>query len=144
IDSLGTYTYSVGGNSICGPSSSTVTVISNPIADAGSDGSIDVCNNGVAVDLFNSLGGAPTPGGIWSPALASGAGIFDPAIDAPGSYTYELSGDSFCGTDTSTVNVTITEAPNVSGLTVTVDSICLGEPSLVSLSGGSQLANGQY
>src|SRR5690606_42019885 len=38
IDSLGTYTYSVGGNSICGPSSSTVTVISNPIADAGSDG----------------------------------------------------------------------------------------------------------
>ena len=34
------------------------------------------------------MSGTPDTGGTWSPALASGSGIFDPAVDTAGVYTY--------------------------------------------------------
>ena len=144
VDAPGTYTYTIGASSSCGAASSTVTVSFIPVVNAGDDGTLTICTNDTPVDLFNSLGGTPTAGGTWAPALASGTGIFDPAIDAPGIYTYSLSGSTFCGSDSSTVTVTVNTPPDVTGLTLTVATICLGESSLVTISGATQLADGQY
>ena len=47
-------------------------------------------------DLFTLLGTADT-GGTWSPTLTSGTGVFDPLLDAEGTYTYSLI--NACGID---------------------------------------------
>jgi len=43
-------------------------------------------------------------------ALTSGTGVFDPLVDASGKYIYSLT--NACGTFTSEVDVTVTQAPN--------------------------------
>ncbi|MCK0127021.1 hypothetical protein MWU76_21715, partial [Gelidibacter sp. F2691] len=87
----------VAGISPCGEASATVTVKINPEAEPGTNGTLIVCADGSPEDLFMSLGGTPQTGGTWSPALASGTGIFDPAKDAAGIYTYSVSGITPCG-----------------------------------------------
>jgi surface protein len=67
---------------------SIVTILPPP--NAGGSGSVTFCANDVPVDLFNSLAGAPDPGGIWTPPLTSGTGVFDPNLDPPGIYTYTI------------------------------------------------------
>ncbi|MCK0127022.1 hypothetical protein MWU76_21720, partial [Gelidibacter sp. F2691] len=44
--------------------------------------------------------------------LASGTGIFDPAKDAAGIYTYSVSGITPCGDSSSTVTVTVNPLSN--------------------------------
>ena len=144
VDAPGTYTYTVAGTPPCGDASATVTVSISPVPDAGTNGSLNICENDVPVDLFDSLGGTPETGGTWSPALASGSGIFDPAVDAPGTYTYSLTGPGFCGEDFSTVEVSITNAPEVTGISVIANDVCLGEDASVILSGATQLTDGDY
>src|SRR5690606_26739186 len=119
------YTYTVAGTSPCGDATSTVTVTINPLADAGSNGSLLLCSNEDPQDLFDSLGGTPETGGTWSPALTSGTGIFDPAQDTAGIYTYTVQGKTPCGDASATVNVTVNTAsePGTNGnLMVCVDS----------------------
>ncbi|MGH1386626.1 hypothetical protein, partial [Kordia sp.] len=50
--------------------------------------------------------GMPDTGGIWSPALTSGTGIFDPTTDASGIYTYTIN-NGICGDVSAQVNVTV-------------------------------------
>ncbi|MFN3755231.1 gliding motility-associated C-terminal domain-containing protein, partial [Flavobacterium sp.] len=111
IDTAGTYTYTIVGTSPCPSSSASVEVIVNPIPDAGIDGTLPICSNQNSVDLFASLSGTPQIGGTWSPALDSGTGIFNPAVDPSGVYTYTVPGISPCVDDTSTVTVTVTPGP---------------------------------
>jgi gliding motility-associated-like protein len=123
IDPQGTYTYSFPGDSVCPPSSATVTVIVNQLPDAGQDASIELCSNETnLLDLFNILGGSPDAGGVWSPNLTSGTGVFDPQQDAAGIYTYTLAGTSPCPDVSATVEVIIIEEPNA-GISSTID-IC--------------------
>ncbi|WP_299111943.1 gliding motility-associated C-terminal domain-containing protein [uncultured Winogradskyella sp.] len=111
IDSEGTYTYTISNT--CGTSSATVEVLFNGLNDAGTNGSIELCINDSPVDLFNSLGGTPQAGGTWSPTLFSGTGIFDPATDIAGIYTYTISSSSAnCPNATAEVEVTFIDAPN--------------------------------
>ncbi|EPR74970.1 conserved hypothetical protein, secreted [Winogradskyella psychrotolerans RS-3] len=108
-DPEGNYTYTL--TSSCGSSTATVDVSFSSTNNAGTDGSVDFCSTDTAVDLFNSLGGTPDVGGSWSPALTSGTGVFDPSIDAAGSYTYTISSPS-CPDATATVIVSLSQEPD--------------------------------
>ena len=66
-----------------------------------------MCSTDPSTDLFNQLG--EDAGGVWSPALSSGTGIFDPSIDAGGTYTYTATNS--CGPSTADVVVTVTSNP---------------------------------
>jgi gliding motility-associated-like protein len=145
IDTAGTYTYSVGPDACGNSNTATVTVTIIPGPEAGENGILNGCSNGVPVDLFLSLGGTPDSGGTWSPALASGTGVFDPAVDAPGVYTYTVGPDSCGSTDTAEVAVVIVEAPDIDGMSISVDAVtCFGLPVFVELTNALNLSNGNY
>lgn len=111
VNGAGTYqfTYYVPASSPCVDDSTLITVTIEDPLSAGTDNTLDVCSNNGTTDLFTLLGSADT-GGTWSPAMASGTGVFDPLVDAQGSYTYSLT--NACGTFSSKVDVTVTQAPN--------------------------------
>ncbi|KAA1246390.1 choice-of-anchor L domain-containing protein [Aquimarina sp. RZ0] len=88
-----------------------VTII--PVLNAGEPGTVDICVNDVAIDLFTILGGTPDIGGIWDPLLTSGTGVFDPVTDAAGIYTYTVTSENNCGTDQATVTVTTIQVPTI-------------------------------
>ncbi|KJD35530.1 hypothetical protein PW52_10605, partial [Tamlana sedimentorum] len=105
------FTYSVAATAPCSSDSVTIQVTVEEPLNAGTDGTpLDLCSNNGTVDLFSELGGTPEAGGIWTPALASGTGVFDPLVDAPGTYVYSLS--NVCGTASSSIDVSVTIAPN--------------------------------
>jgi mucin-2 len=119
VDAAGIYTYTFSGNQPCDDDTAIVTVTVNPIPDAGTDGTAIFCTNYAPSDLFANLGGTPQPGGTWSPALASGTGVFNPLVDAAGTYTYTVGG-GLCSTDTATVAVQVFQSPNAGGLGATL------------------------
>ncbi|WP_372936182.1 gliding motility-associated C-terminal domain-containing protein [Seonamhaeicola sp.] len=126
--SAGTYsfTYTITASSPCVDDSETITVTIEEPLDAGTDGApLDLCSNNGTIDLFTQLGGTPDSGGTWSPAMASGTGVFNPLVDAPGTYTYTLSNG--CGTVSSSIDVAVTLAPNA-GADATVDLCVIDEP----------------
>ncbi|HEX9981171.1 MAG TPA: gliding motility-associated C-terminal domain-containing protein [Flavobacterium sp.] len=114
VDAPGIYTYTFFGNQPCDNDTAIITVTVNPVPDAGTDGTAFFCTNYPASDLFASLGGTPQTGGTWSPALASGTGMFNPLVDAPGTYTYTVGG-GLCATSTATVTVSVVQSPNAGG-----------------------------
>ncbi|MBZ0206653.1 MAG: proprotein convertase P-domain-containing protein, partial [Flavobacteriales bacterium] len=129
------------------PATDCVTITVDNDVDAGSNGSITVCENGAAVDLFGELGGTPEAGGTWtSPSAAAHSGSFMPASDAPGVYTYTVTGAGACGSSsaTSTVTVTVSAMPNA-GLDGTL-SACTsdGVQSLIGALAGSPSAGGTW
>lgn len=108
VDAAGTYTYTATNS--CGNASADVVVSVTISPDAGTNGTLTLCDSDPATDLYNSLGGSPDMGGTWSPALTSGTGMFDPAVDASGIYTYTVTNS--CGTVTADVDVTVTAIPD--------------------------------
>ena len=106
--------------------SDTMTIVVNPLPNTGTNGAISLCTTDPSTDLFNQLGGSPNVGGIWSPAMASGTGVFNPAVDAAGTYTYTVTNS--CGTSSSDVIVTITSCTlPTAGYTVSDSIICEGD-----------------
>ncbi|MBP7513518.1 MAG: hypothetical protein KA791_03155, partial [Flavobacteriales bacterium] len=103
----GPYTYTVAGTPPCGNDQAVVTVAQvNPV-NAGTDGSVTVCGDGAAIDLFASLGGGPGAGGTWTdPGGAANSNIYTPGTSTPGSYTYTLNAAAPCINDQATVLVT--------------------------------------
>ena len=119
IDIAGIYTYTFFGNQPCDNDTANVTVTVNPIPYAGTNGIKIFCTNDLPQDLFASLGGSPQLGGIWTPALSSTTGIFNPLVDVSGSYTYSVGGN-LCSTATAVVDVTVYQSPNAGGLGATL------------------------
>ncbi|WP_298550050.1 gliding motility-associated C-terminal domain-containing protein [uncultured Algibacter sp.] len=104
------FTYYIIASAPCVDASTTITVTIEEPLDAGTDGTpLNLCSNNGTVNLFDQLGGTPETGGSWNPTLTN-SGIFDPLIDAPGTYTYTL--ENSCGTFSSDINVAVTLAPN--------------------------------
>ncbi len=111
IDPAGTYIYSVSG-APCPDSTANVIVTFSTPPNAGENGTLSICNSGSSVDLFTVLGGTPDNGGIWSPPLNSGTGVFDPAVDTPGTYTYSITATPPCPSNSAEIMVSVTNNPN--------------------------------
>ncbi|MCB0765329.1 MAG: proprotein convertase P-domain-containing protein, partial [Flavobacteriales bacterium] len=113
VDPIGVYTYTVGGAGACGaPVSSTVTVAVSALPNAGTPTSLAVCSSDGAQDLFPLLGGGAMAGGTWSGPSGAFPGTYDPAVHAPGTYTYTVTGMAPCPNATATVAVTEDTPPN--------------------------------
>ncbi|MBK9762174.1 MAG: gliding motility-associated C-terminal domain-containing protein [Flavobacteriales bacterium] len=138
----GPYTYTVTGVAPCTNASATVTVNETGNPDAGTDGSITVCGNGAEVSLFGQLGGSPDAGGTWSGGLVGG--IYDPAVNGPGNFTYTLAAVAPCLGDVSTVTVTEnapTDAGSDGSLTICTSSAAV---ALINSLGGSPQGVGTW
>lgn len=113
----GTYHVIVTSSTGC-IDTATVDLTMVPPPDGGTDESITLCPGDDLVDLFELLGGTPDVSGSWTPVLSLGTGLFDPALDAPGTYTYTVSGQAPCTDASATVTVTMA-APTVAQLQAT-------------------------
>ena len=143
IDKSGVYTYAFSGTEPCSNDTATVTVTVNPLPDAGENAAASICSNVDSKDLFTFLGGTPQAGGTWSPALASGSGIFNPAIDKAGVYTYTV-GNPFCNPDSADVTVTIVPGPDA-GVSGNITFCATNAPQDLFLSlGGTPQVGGTW
>lgn len=100
VNSGSTYTYTVDATSPCSnPATSTVTVTEETAPNAGTNGSLTICqgNSPSETELFNALGGNPDNGGTWS-----NSGLV---------YTYTVTNQCLIEAS-STVNITEETAPN--------------------------------
>ncbi len=105
--SAGTYTVEVTDFSGCRATAGTEVFNTDVPPNAGTNGNLAFCPASAPANLFQALGGNPDPGGTWQPALASGNGIFDPALDAAGTYLYTVSGTGACGDASASVTVSV-------------------------------------
>ncbi|WP_216746053.1 gliding motility-associated C-terminal domain-containing protein, partial [Paucihalobacter ruber] len=146
VDPEGTYTYTVvSPNSACADATATVTVSFEVPPSAGTDAGLSICADDTSTfDLFNSLGGTPDTNGTWSPALSSGTGVFDPSVDPEGTYTYTVAASDCGPQDFAEVTVSFLPNPDISNLVILIDDICEGEDVTVSISGMTNLENGNY
>jgi hypothetical protein len=80
--------------------------------DAGEDAVLQICSNDDPFQLFPLLGGTPQAGGSWtSPPNLPHSGVYDPATDAPGCYTYTVDAVG-CASATAQVCVGVITAPD--------------------------------
>ncbi|HRH70488.1 MAG TPA: HYR domain-containing protein, partial [Flavobacteriales bacterium] len=105
-------TYMIPATSACPAyiTSANVTITQAPWA--GTNGSLSICSNAAPVNLFGSLNGNPGNSGSWTnPVNAAHSGVYDPAIDGPGAYTYTMAGGPGCAAHSAAVQVTESTMP---------------------------------
>jgi len=90
--------------------------------NAGTNTTKNTCKNEVPFDLFTLLGTGVTTSGTWSPALASGTGVFNPAVDVTGTYTYTIPASGVCPALSSSVVVNNYDIPTL--VTITDLKVC--------------------
>ena len=135
------YVRAEGSCNTTGCASVAITVTSG--ANAGTDGTIDVCYGSMSFDMFTILGGSPDAGGIWIDGSGNTvSSIFDPSTQTSGVFTYTVTGSGSCGDDSSTVTVTVNPLPTVSftGL----DSTYCGSGGDYIVLTGNQAPNGTF
>lgn len=107
--------YFAGNASGTCPDRTPVNVVLLDTPNAGRTSNITVCSNDEPFDLIDrinpSILGAPDRDGTFSPALASGSSIFNPALDAAQQYIYTVTRGT-CPEDDSRITVNINQAPN--------------------------------
>jgi len=111
VDAAGIYNYSYIGT--CAIIDVDIDVSIQTASVAGNNNSTIVCSNESSFDLFNLLGPTAEIGGTWSPSLASGTGIFNPAVDLSGIYTYTIAASGVCNAISATVDVTNNTQPTI-------------------------------
>ncbi|MCB9165500.1 MAG: hypothetical protein H6592_13890 [Flavobacteriales bacterium] len=83
-----------------------ITVLAAP--NAGTGVSITVCAYDASFALFDLLSGSPESSGVWNdPEGAVHSGSFDPAVDEPGLYTYEVVGEAPCDPDRAFIAIAV-------------------------------------
>lgn len=123
----GPYVYHVAGQAPCATATATVTVTVRAAPNAGTSVTVTKCSNAASFSLRSQLGGTPAATGTWKGPdnLPFPSGTFVPGTDPPGTYTYTVTGMSPCSPATSTVNVSVIQAPDA-GLDSTF-SVCSSE-----------------
>lgn len=126
IDAPGVYNYSYIATCAIIDVDITVTIEQAPVA--GTDTAIIVCADENAFDLFPLLGTTADINGVWSPALSSGSGIYNPAVDPSGVYTYTIPSSGVCAAISATVEVTNNPLPLIAPIAdfVLCDDAVLG------------------
>ena len=133
VDVDGTYTYTLTNS--CGTFTNQVEVTVTLAPNAGTDNTLAICVGDATTDLFTLLGTGAQSGGTWSPALDSGTGLFDPAIDTSGTYTYTVTAVSPCSPDsTANVVVTVNDSPTVIVLDANPEFCLADSPTVDDLS----------
>ena len=112
----GTYTYTHAASGVCPSSSAEVVVTEEPAQNAGTNGTLTICEGETVTttQLFNALGGNPDSGGTWSPTPAGA-----------GTYTYTLSATANC--PAASAQVVVSEEPAQNAGTNGTLTICEGE-----------------
>ena len=144
VDPAGIYTYTLSGSVSCPGDSATVTVNVVQSLNAGVDATKTFCQSEPSFNLFTLLGTTANTGGTWSPALSSGTGFFNPAIDPSGVYTYTLISTNICPNDTATVTVIVDKLPTITLANVVIGTICLDNVGIISITNATNLSNGTY
>ncbi|MCO6499964.1 MAG: gliding motility-associated C-terminal domain-containing protein [Vicingus serpentipes] len=125
----GIYTDTLVGASVGGCDSivtTDLTIVFPP--NAGTSSLVMICSDDLPFNLFDSLGGTPDGGGVWSPTLNSGTGVYAPNVDPTGIYTYTVT-NSPCPSAFSTVTVSMMSGPTI-GITTTDDDCGNGQGSI--------------
>lgn len=124
LNPAGTYTYSfsIACDGITIPENVDVNVTIQQAPNAGTNNTKTVCQNDAAFDLFPLLGSGVVTGGVWSPALNSGTSMYNPAVDAGGTYTYTIMGTGAC--QTVSANIVITNNPIPQLVTIEPIKLC--------------------
>lgn len=119
-----------------------IQAVTTTPANAGNNGTVNICPEGSPVNLFSSLGGTPATNGTWSgPSTLTGGylGTFNPAVNTAGVYTYTVSGgSSVCGAGGSpaTATVTVTLNPTSNATITPAGPFCITDGA-VTLSAAS-------
>lgn len=111
VDTAGLYNYKYTGD--CELVDVDINVTIQQANYVGNNTAITVCSNAPSFDLFNLLGAGATVGGTWLPELASGTGIFNPAVDVSGTYTYTIPQVGACEEISASVVVTNNLIPTI-------------------------------
>lgn len=95
---------------------------------AGGDTTVTVCYTDPPVDLFELLTDDPCSGGFWLPPGSIVNGMFDPAVNTAGEYSYVLQTNQ--GVLSATVTVNLVECPSsctadAGTLSAEVAEVCL-------------------
>lgn len=89
VQPAGIYRYSVDGQTPCTDQESFLTIAFTATNPSGSGGVLNICQSASPVNLFNTLGGNPVPGGTWTNAQGQVvSGTFHPANQSSGTFTY--------------------------------------------------------
>ena len=105
------YTFTKTCNTALTRVSIKVNVTIQQIKNTGVSTSTSSCATTPSYDLLSLLGSTAEAGGVWSPALASGTGIFNPAVDAGGLYSYTFAATGVCPANSSSVRVNNSSVP---------------------------------
>ena len=141
----GDYTYTVAGTTPCPADVATVSVSVVEEPNAGGPGFLTLCTSDASQDLFNSLEGSPDQGGTWStPGGAAFEGLFNPATDAPGVYTYTITVPPPCMSASATVEVALSTPPNAGQDGAITACITGGAVDLFASLGGSPAVGGTW
>ncbi|MEM9051333.1 MAG: hypothetical protein AAGC47_04695, partial [Bacteroidota bacterium] len=134
-DPAGDYVYSVSSGAGLCTDQATLTVSYIPVANAGTNTTIEVCeNNPNVIFLINELEGSPDGGGTWFPYSSYLAGVSNPNVT-----TYTITNIG-CPPSSATMTINEIVAPNAGINTLVTKCSDLGSfPLILELDGSPDL-----
>ena len=112
VDMAGLWLYQFDLNPPCQDTTAQLFISYLPNNDPGIGGNLPLCVTGQPVDLFTELQGTPQSNGTWTgPGGTPFSGVFDPATDPSGPYSYSVPGLPPCPSPSATINVTVNQVP---------------------------------
>jgi len=97
--------YHVTVTNACGTADADVPVIVNPAPDPGYSSDTSICDLTMFTDMIILLNGTSQSGGTWTYNGQPHSGVFDPAVDTPGTYIYTVAGTPPCSNASAWVNI---------------------------------------